>query len=110
MKKRIDKEVTFCDGCKKETYITACLTCGVEYCWECRRVLGVEYKHSCYASGSGDGYYCNGCHYVLLKQAGNKLFNAYRLIANLRRENELFYDDWKKRSDKAESDLKHLQR
>ena len=108
MKKIIQKEVQFCDQCGKETYCGACLCCGIEHCYECREIHGVEYPHAIYFSGSGNGYYCKSCNAKLAKQNSDVLYNAYLAIAVLRREAERWSLDFKARSDKAESNLKQL--
>lgn len=108
MKKTVEKETTFCDVCGKEyPYCDVCLSCGKEVCHECAKTEGVEYKHSVWASGSGDGFYCNECD-SKLKKTGDKLHAAYRKIVSLRNEQEGFYKDFKARGDKAEADLKKL--
>ncbi len=109
MKKLIEKEVTLCDRCGKETYCEQCLGgCGIEHCWECRRERGVEYTHTVHFSGSDDGYYCTLCNTKLSEQGSDDLHNAYLTIADLRREVKKWSADFETRSDKAEALLKQL--
>ena len=83
MKKTILKEVTFCDCCGEETYVTQCLRCGTEHCYECRKKVGKDYTHSVHCSGSGDGYYCNICDHLLRKTKEDEIHSAYVEIDNL---------------------------
>lgn len=108
MKKTINKEVILCDSCDKEAYVDTCLRCGAQHCYDCRKIKGVRYIHSVYFSGSNDGYYCNECDSILYSIGDNKLHSAYVKIKNLRKESELFYDDFKKRTDEAEITLKQI--
>jgi len=109
MKKEIKKEVTFCDRCKKEGYVTVCLNCGVEHCYECQKTSGKTYKHRVYFSGFGDGYYCNDCNADLLKSGTDDLFNAYQWVYALRLELEAYNADFEKRMNEAEENLKRVQ-
>jgi hypothetical protein len=109
MKKVIEKETEFCDVCgKEETYPHKCLNCGKEICYKCAKTEGIEYKHSVWASGTGDGFYCNACD-LKLKTTGDKLHTAYRKIVSLRNEQDGFYKDFRERAEKAEADVKKLQ-
>lgn len=108
MKKVIEKEVQICDQCGKETYCHTCLHCGIEHCWECRKLHGVEYTHGVNFSGSGGGYYCNPCNFKLLAEGSDDLHNAYVLITNLRQEQKRWYSNFRAHSDKAESEVKRL--
>lgn len=108
MKKTINKEVTICDQCGKETYVHKCLKCGVDHCWECQKTQGIVYTHSTCCSGSGDGYYCNKCDAELRVAKNDKLHAAYVNIQNLRMESELFYKNWKERANNAEATIKRL--
>ena len=108
MKKLVELEATFCDGCKERTYVSPCLRCGIEHCWKCCKSLGTEYRYLCYGSGSGDGYYCRACD-LILSQLNTPMHRAYRKIASLQQENELFYADWKQRCKDAEAHLARLQ-
>ena len=109
MKRIIEKEVVFCDSCQKEAYTDTCLRCGVQHCYDCRKTKGVEYKHAVHFSGSGDGYYCNQCDGILYSTGDDKLHSAYVKIKNLRKESELFYIDFDKRTKKAETILEIME-
>lgn len=108
MRKIVSKEVTICDNCGKEGYVETCLRCGVEYCWKCRKDLGVEYSHGVDFSGSGDGYYCASCDVYLRQHGGDSLHLAYLEIQKLKREASGFYADFKIRQDEAEAKIKQL--
>jgi len=108
MKRVIEKEVTICDKCNKETYVRKCLKCGVEHCWDCRQTEGVEYTHSVWSSGSGDGYYCNKCDTELKKTHSDKLHSAYLTIEDLGIEYNSFIENYDKRAKTAESVIKEL--
>jgi len=102
-------ERSFCDVCGKEVSgYSNCDHCGKEYCYECSKTELKEYKHSVYCSGSGDGNYCHKCDAELIA-SGDKKHIAYRNIANLRNENRGWNEDFKRRSDAAESELSKLQ-
>jgi len=105
MKKTELKEVTCCDHCSKETYVTACMRCGKEHCWECRKTEGVEYHHGVYVSGSGDGYYCSECDSILTKAGDNERHSAYRAVMSLRREVDVWGTDFQRRKKDAETRL-----
>ena len=110
MKKKIQKEVVFCDSCGKEDpwgLITRCDACGKEYCMECRKENVVSYQHGVSCSGSGDGEFCRSCdNDPPLKF--RPLLEAYRTIKTLREESNAYYDDFKKRQDNAEALVKTL--
>ena len=108
MKKMVLKEIYYCDSCGKEAYVTPCLKCGVEHCWECRKTEGKEYPHSVYATGSGDGYYCSSCEAILKDTGSDERYVAYRVIASLRKEEEVWGTDYQRRRKIAEERLKAL--
>jgi len=105
LKKILPKEVHICDGCGKEEYCHACIGCGVEYCYDCRKKLMVEYKHSVYASGTGDGDFCLKCNSTPPPKVRDLLY-AYYTIKNLKSEEDSWHKDFRKRSDMAEEILK----
>ena len=43
MKKTVMKEVTLCDCCQEEGYLTACINCKVEHCHDCTKTEGKTY-------------------------------------------------------------------
>lgn len=95
MKKTELKETTYCDHCGKEGYVTSCIKCETEHCWECRKLHGKEYNHGVFVCGSGDGYYCNKCDAELTRTGLDKMHAAYRVIALLAQESR----DWNKEFD-----------
>lgn len=111
MKKKILMEVHECESCHKtETYVTECLSCGKEFCWECAEKSGTKYRHGVWGSGSCDGYYCRECDIKLIESGKDKKHNAYRLIQRLRAETEAWNRDFKVRADAAEKELEELQK
>lgn len=106
MKKRIEMDATFCDACDKQEYVTACMKCGTEHCYDCRKVKGVEYGHAVYFRGSGDGYYCTPCDQRLSESKDNPRHLAYQAIRALRDESAAWSEDFKLRSDIAEAEVK----
>jgi hypothetical protein len=107
MKKTINKQVTFCDKCKKKApYAYACMNCGIEMCYECQKEHGVSYTHAVSFSGSGDGFYCKSCDSGLTAKGTNKLHNAYLYVKRLKEENEAWWAGFKKRSEAAELEVK----
>ena len=108
MKKTELKEVTCCDHCGKETYVTACMGCGIEHCWECRKTEGKEYSHGVNFSGSGDGYYCSKCDAALAKNGDDERHTAYRAVASLRLEAEAWGADFQRRQKAAEARIEAL--
>jgi hypothetical protein len=109
MKKVMRKEVEFCDGCNAETYVTACMKCGVDHCWQCQEKWGVEYAHGVYVKGSGDGYWCKPCDVQMSESGSDELYLAYVAIRQVRDEMIAFNAEWSQRKDAAESRLKQLQ-
>ena len=105
--KVIKKEVSFCDNCGKEEYVQACLGCGVEHCLECRRKMGVEYKHAVHFSGSGDGYFCHKCDNAPPEEV-NELYWAYYQIQALRDIEKTWRRNFDVRAKVAEEALREL--
>jgi len=105
MKKIVEKEVHFCDSCGKETYVSQCLVCVAEYCWECEKKEMVEYKSGVWSSGL-DGHYCLRCNSELLVNKNNPIHELYVRIKYLRMENESWYKEFKKRADATEKELR----
>lgn len=112
MKTIVEEEKHLCDVCKKnEAYSwTACLGCGKDICYECRKIHAKEYTHATWASGSGDGVYCNQCDERLRKDGTDKLYNAYAVIKSLRDESKGWGDAFEIRRKSAEAALNALQR
>ena len=106
MQKTIPKKVTFCDICgKEEIYAHTCLGCGKQACLECRKTNFIDYSHSVFFSGFGDGDFCNSCN----KNPPAKiipLMEAYKRIKSLRSENKEWYADFEKQSDEADAKVK----
>jgi hypothetical protein len=106
MKKTIKKEAHYCDVCnKEEDYISECLGCGKEFCFDCKDKHGYEYSYKVYFRGWGDGYYCNECIKGLTKSKESARFNAYLRIQELKEESESIYDEFKKKQEKAEKEI-----
>jgi len=103
MKKSITKEVVCCDKCGEEVgYSNPCMECGIEMCYDCRKIHGVEYNHAVHFSGSNDGLYCKPCDVKLTKSANDKRHNAYLAVKSLRDELKEWSDKFKKRQNAAE--------
>jgi hypothetical protein len=103
MRKKIEREVTFCDKCGKEQdYGNTCDSCGVEMCYDCQEKHGVKYSHGVYFFGSGDGFYCKPCDNRLVKTKASPRHNALIEIKSLRKEQEVWSEDFRKRQEKAE--------
>jgi hypothetical protein len=87
MKKLIEIEAAFCDNCGRQEYTEACLgSCGLEVCWRCKQIRGVEYKRGVYVSGSGDGFYCTPCDQRLSEDHTDRRHTAYQVVRALRDE------------------------
>ena len=87
MKKTLPVELNYCDNCgNQHDYLTACMSCGIEHCYECRKTAGKEYPHAVHCGGSNDGYYCRPCDRKLSISGTDKRFAAYREIEALRAE------------------------
>lgn len=110
MKKTIEIVADICDVCGEQCdYSDPCLACGVEHCYECKKTLGKEYRHSVYVSGSGDGYYCNDCDRKLTISGRDSLHAAYWRIESLRHEKKAWYQDFQRRAEDAEKILRDVQ-
>lgn len=109
MKQTRTVEVEICDFCKENEarYSAHCLRCNAIACYKCQETAGTEYQHAVYFSGSYDGWYCANC-VAALTARPEPLFEAYRQIARLRAEVEVWGEDFKKRSDAAEESLNKL--
>lgn len=110
MKRTVEKEVTLCDVCGAEGYVTPCLKCGKEVCWPCQKTQGESYNAGVYFSGSGDGFYCHPCNEMLILSQTDELHKAYTHIRGLRNEAEAFGRDFKNRQEQAEAAIKPLLR
>ena len=111
MKIKREVEIDICDVCKTgEKFISFCLGCGKAVCWDCKEKGEIEsFQHSVNCSGSGDGDFCPAC----LAKPPEKirpLLTVYFRIRALRNEARSEYDDFRKRCEKAEADLKLLQK
>ena len=108
MKQRVTVEQIKCDLCSKKEAWNKCLGCGIDICYDCRKMKVKEYSHAVYFGGSEDGIYCFECD-ARLRKSGDKLHAAYLVIERLRNEQNGWYANFKKRVDKAEIDLKKIQ-
>jgi hypothetical protein len=108
MQKNVEVLQDFCDVCGKEsTRWNECNTCRKNICFNCRKTDAVEYSHSIYASGSGDGRYCLACNARLIA-SGDPKVAAYREIAALRNEANGWQADFEKRRKDAEDKLQKI--
>ena len=104
MKKKVMREVNFCDFCDAEDCYYSCNVCGKHVCYDCKKIYTIEYSHSVYCSGSGDGLYCNECD----SKTNDTLIRAYRKIKALRNEIEGWNAQFQIKKTQAESELKKL--
>ncbi len=91
MKKMIEKEMTFCDECEKGDYVYKCMGCGIEYCYDCRKLLLKEYQHEVYFTGSGDGYFCKDCD-INPPAKVKKIHSLYKAVEMLKNEVSGYYN------------------
>ena len=107
----VEVEIKVCDVCGNEEHVyDTCLKCGNDYCYDCAKVSGVDYRHSVYSSGSGDGYFCNKCIVEIRNNPQDKYYNlheAYLNVARLRKEVEADYKDTQDKQDEAEKRVKY---
>jgi len=111
MKKDIIETKIICDLCLPdavEAYYK-CRQCGEDMCYDCMKGNGVEYKEGVHFSGGFDGEYCVKCDRGL-RGKDNKIYNAYRKIADLRAEESAWHKEFDARRYKAEEELKALLR
>ena len=109
MKKTVAVEKATCDVCGEDAPYGECDECGRDYCYDCRKTRTKEYPHSVYCTGSGDGRYCIECDAALIRE-GDEKHKAYRQIAFLRAEADLWGTNFKQRYEAAEKTLKALQK
>ena len=103
-------ETRVCDFCSTDDMVyDECIGCKKHVCYECKKTNGVDYKHATWASGSGDGFFCNAC-LAKPNPKYDRLLKAYQTIERLRNENDAFYKLWKEKAEEAEAHLKRLQR
>lgn len=108
MKKTETVEKIICDFCEvNEAAYRPCMGCGKAICYDCRKTVAKEYNHAVYFQGSDDGLYCLECD-IRLTATGDPLHASYRVIGFLCDEMKGWGEDFKKRSDKAEANLKRL--
>lgn len=104
MKQTVQIEVHCCDACSaQQDYVSTCINCGAEHCFECRAKEGKKYSKGVYVSGSGDGYYCNKCDAELTKSGADERHAAYRSVASLRHEAKAWSADFERRMKVAEA-------
>lgn len=113
MKKAIAKNVFICDECQEREVDyppnSECFRCHKIFCYECKDKRAVEYKHSVWFSGSGDGLYCVKCDDYLAHYPGeDKLFDAYVAILHLRNEEAEWAKTFKIKAQSVEDVLKRL--
>lgn len=108
MKKTVTKEVTCCDCCEKEEYLTTCMNCGIEHCYDCEKTEGKKYVHAVNFSGSGDGYYCKKCDTDLISNRISPRHIAYRKIESLRNESKAWNENFRLRANEAEQEVAAL--
>lgn len=110
MKQQVMQTVHVCDKCASPQVwgIDACLNCGAEHCYDCKKTEGREYAHAVHVSGSGDGYYCNDCDAKLTKEGTDKRHKMYRYVKSLRDEGKAWSEDYRRRCDLAEKQLAEL--
>lgn len=107
MKKTKQIEYEACDICEDHAY-DICRSCGKSFCLPCGKMQGVEYKHSLFCGGTGDGYYCHKCNTEKLKQGNDPLFNCYVHIKTLRHQYEVTIKELEEAGKRAEESLKRL--
>lgn len=112
MKKTVTKEVYVCDCCDREEVYAhnVCLKCGKQYCYDCRKDMGIEYAHDVYCTGSGDGFYCHPCDKELTAAGTDQIHSTYRKIRALRNERLGFEAEFEKRRKEATEKLERLQK
>lgn len=102
-------EVSICDFCGSDHAYSHCRRCGKDACYKCEEVHGIGFKHSVWASGSGDGFYCHQC-LTQIQPGTDELLLAYRTIHSLKMEAKGWNEDFTKRAKTAEERLKELLR
>ena len=109
MKKMVEKEMTFCVECEKGDYVYKCMGCGIEYCYDCRKLLLKEYHHGVYftgiGSGSGDGYFCKDCD-INPPVKVKKIHSLYKAVEMLKNEVSGYYKEFEIRYKVVEKDLR----
>lgn len=107
MKKIVEKEIAFCDICETDINVYyECDICGKHVCYEHKGHV-VQFGHSVWCSGSGDGTYCNEC---LAENKNDSLILAYRVIQNLRDESKEWNAAFEVRAKSAEEYIKTLRK
>ena len=102
MKKMVLCEVASCDVCgdKNQVYYH-CAGCGKDFCWTHKKNI-VEYHQRIGVSGYGDIILCKKCDATPPERL-IPLLMAYKEVARLRIESDIFYDDFKNRQKVAEA-------
>src|SRR5574343_850187 len=105
MKKQVVIEHSFCDNCGSRDYTYKCLGCKTEVCYKCKEKVGREFSHAVHFSGSSDGFFCSKC-LVEPPEKVKSLLYAYLAIDALKDEYKGWWENFDKRSKKAEEYLK----
>lgn len=107
MKREILKELHFCDRCGKEIpFIRKCINCGRELCYECSEKEMNGYQERICFPGY-DMYICKKCE----ENPNPKIIDileAYRKVKELIDEDKKWHEDWKRRVEDAENNLKDV--
>lgn len=97
------RQCDFCTDTYQDCY-RHCLGCGKDVCYECMKRVGVEYPHSFWCTGTGDGFYCHDCD----ASDNSALHNAYQTIRSLRLEANGYHENFKARAEAVENRIKKL--
>lgn len=109
MKKMINKEVAFCDGCGKEReYGPICFICKDEFCYDCSKTHGTKLSEGIHHSGGKDLFICKTCEAKILSATTvqKNAYYAYLHLQKLRCDYNSFYEQFNKLQDEAESNAK----
>lgn len=104
MRKTVRRTIHVCDHCGNEEVMpNTCLKCGKQFCFDCAHTHAVSYSPLVGCSGSSDVLYCKQCDARLASDGNDQLHAAYRAIASLQLEREVWNRDFQKRSQAAEA-------
>ncbi len=103
-------DIHVCDFCGENACdYNKCLECNKIACWECRKSRFVSFDKHCLEGSSS--IFCADCDSAIRTGAKSNAFHTALLtVANLKRENNAYYEDWHKRAQQADNIVDRLEK
>ncbi len=107
VKKRVERELTFCDQCDAGSAYYKCRGCDRDYCYDCAHTMMTVYPLEVNGGDSMQALrYCPDCEAKLPELPADPLLQACLKVKQLHREQKGFWEDFKVRKDAAEAEVR----